>query len=127
MGRNATMSTVCRSLCRSAQVERTGRTYTALVFLGIDHVAVATSEFDETIAAYRRLLGCDYSLRERVETDGIEAAFFDVGTASIEILGSLNDHSRIAHFVEKRGTALHHVAFAVDDAQRTLDELAALG
>jgi len=62
-----------------------------------------------------------------VASDGIEAVMFEVGASRIELLGSTGPESKIAGFLTRRGSGLHHVAYGVDDVQASLDHFAALG
>ena len=52
---------------------------------------------------------------------------FEVGESRIELLGSTGPESKIAGFLARRGSGLHHVAYGVDDVQASLDHFAALG
>lgn len=96
-------------------------------FHGIDHVGIAVPDLDAAVAAYEKLTGSAPAHRDRVESDGIEAVMFQVGESRIELLGSTRADSKIANFLAKRGGGLHHVAYAVEDVQSTLDQLAAAG
>ena len=96
-------------------------------FTGIDHVAIAVSDLDAAVAEYERLTDTRPAHRDRVEQDGIEAVMFQVGGSRIELLGSTRPDSKIANFLAKRGGGLHHVAYAVDDVQESLDRFAGLG
>lgn len=96
-------------------------------FNGIDHVGIAVSDLASAVATYERLTASAPSHRDRVDSDGIEAVMFEVGGSRIELLGSTRPDSKIANFLAKRGGGLHHVAYAVDDVQDSLDRLAGLG
>lgn len=96
-------------------------------FTGIDHVAIAVPDLDAAVAEYERLTATPPAHRDRVEQDGIEAVMFQVGASRIELLGSTRADSKIANFLAKRGGGLHHVAYAVDDVQESLDRFAGLG
>lgn len=96
-------------------------------FHGIDHVGIAVADLDAAVAAYEQLTQSAPAHRDRVESDGIEAVMFQVGESRIELLGSTRDDSKIANFLAKRGSGLHHVAYAVDDVQSSLDQFAAEG
>ncbi|MGH7687401.1 MAG: methylmalonyl-CoA epimerase [Candidatus Dormibacteria bacterium] len=96
-------------------------------FNGIDHIGIAVADLDAAVAAYAELTDSAPSHRDRVESDGIEAVMFQVGESRIELLGSTRPDSKIANFVAKRGGGLHHVAYAVDDVQQSLDRFAGLG
>jgi methylmalonyl-CoA/ethylmalonyl-CoA epimerase len=93
----------------------------------IDHVGIAVDDIDAAVAAYRQLLGRAPSHRQVVESDGIEAVMFEVGESRVELLGSTGPTSKIATFLERRGSGLHHVAYGVDDVQAALDGYAELG
>ena len=96
-------------------------------FNGIDHVGIAVLDLDAAIRVYEKLTESVAAHRDRVESDGIEAVMFQVGDSRIELLGSTRPDSKIANFLAKRGGGLHHVAYAVDDVQASLDRIAGLG
>jgi len=96
-------------------------------FTGIDHVGIAVTDLDLAVAAYERLTGSAPAHRQVVASDGIEAVMFQVGDSRIELLGSTGPESKIAGFLERRGSGLHHVAYAVPDVQASLDGFAELG
>ena len=93
----------------------------------IDHIGVAVPDLEAAIAAYTQLFGVGPSHREVVESDGVETVMFEVGESRIELLGSLGPESKIAKFLEKRGGGIHHVAYGVEDVQKSLDRLAGEG
>jgi methylmalonyl-CoA/ethylmalonyl-CoA epimerase len=93
----------------------------------IDHVGIAVPDIDAAVQAYERLLGRAPTHRQVVEPDGIEAVLFEVGESRVELLGSTRPGSKIAHFLERRGGGLHHVAYGVDDVQAALDVYTHLG
>ncbi len=84
-------------------------------------------DIDAAVEAYTRLIGAPPVHRQVVDADGVEAVMFDAGSSRVELLGSLRADSAIARFLTLRGNALHHVAYAVDDVQVSLDEYASMG
>ena len=90
-------------------------------------MGIAVSDLDVAVAAYERLTGSAPAHRQVVASDGIEAVMFEVGESRIELLGSTGPESKIARFLAKRGSGLHHVAYGVDDVQASLDHFAELG
>jgi methylmalonyl-CoA epimerase len=99
----------------------------ASVFTGIDHVGIAVVDLDVAVATYERLTGSAPAHRQVVASDGIEAVMFEIGESRIELLGSIGPESKIAGFLARRGSGLHHVAYGVDDVQASLDHFAELG
>jgi methylmalonyl-CoA epimerase len=99
----------------------------ARAFEKIDHVGIAVADLDAAIATYARLTGTPPAHRQTVESDGIDAVMFEVGESRIELLGSTREDSKIARFLARRGSGLHHIAFGVADVQASLDHFASLG
>ncbi len=86
----------------------------------IDHVGLAVADLDAASDFYTDLLGVPPSHREEVPQDGVRAVFFDLGSASLELLGSTSGDSRVARFLGRRGEGLHHIAYLVTDIEAEL-------
>jgi methylmalonyl-CoA epimerase len=86
----------------------------------IDHVGVAVEDLDAAIALYRDSLGMPLAHRETVDEQGVEAALLDVGEGHIELLRPLGEQTPVGRFIAKKGTGMHHVAYAVEDIDATL-------
>lgn len=86
----------------------------------IHHVGVAVANLDESIALYTDLFEAELVDRQRNDKEGLEAAFLRVGDAEVELMSPTRDDSPVGKFVAKRGPGLHHVAFAVEDIDRSL-------
>ena len=66
--------------------------------------------------------------RETVESQGVEAVLLDVGDGHVELLRAARPrHRRRQVPRHARAPGLHHVAYAVDDIDATLEQLAAAG
>ena len=97
------------------------------MFDRIDHVGVAVSDLDAAAALYERTLGMPMAHRERVESQGVEAALLDVGDGHVELLQPLGADTAVGKFIERRGEGLHHVAYAVENIEATLERLRGAG
>jgi methylmalonyl-CoA/ethylmalonyl-CoA epimerase len=97
------------------------------VFGRIDHIGVAVEDIDAGIELYEKSFKMELSLRETVEEQGVEAALLNVGDGHVELLAPLGPDTPVGKFLVKRGAGLHHVAYAVDDIDATLQSLAASG
>jgi methylmalonyl-CoA/ethylmalonyl-CoA epimerase len=92
----------------------------------IDHVAVAVSDLDAALAAYRQLLGVEPSARELVADQQTETALFRVGESAIELVAPRGNEG-LERFLARRGPGLHHLAVEVEDLDAALGELRARG
>lgn len=89
----------------------------------VDHIAIAVSDLDASIALYSSLFQIEAVHREEVESFGVEIATLSVGGTEIELLAATSEDSPIHKFVQRRGPGLHHIAFAVADVGRELARL----
>jgi methylmalonyl-CoA/ethylmalonyl-CoA epimerase len=97
------------------------------MFGRIDHIGVAVEDVDAAIALYRDSFGMELSHRETVESQGVEAVLLDVGDGHVELLRPLGPDTAVGRFLARQGPGLHHVAYAVDDIDATLERLVAAG
>jgi methylmalonyl-CoA/ethylmalonyl-CoA epimerase len=97
------------------------------LFGRIDHIGVAVEDLDAAIVLYEQSFEMALAHRETVESQGVEAVLLDVGDGHVELLRPLGPDTAVGKFLAKKGTGLHHVAYAVDDIDATLPKLAAAG
>jgi methylmalonyl-CoA/ethylmalonyl-CoA epimerase len=97
------------------------------LFGRIDHIGVAVEDIDAAIELYRDSFGMELAHRETVESQGVEAVLLDVGDGHVELLAPLGPDTPVGKFLAKNGTGLHHVAYAVDDIDAALTQIAAAG
>lgn len=88
----------------------------------IEHIGIAVKNLEESIKYYEGVLGLKcYSIEEVVDQK-VKTAFFKVGQTKIELLESTSPDGPIGKFIEKKGEGIHHLAFHVNDIQKSLDE-----
>ena len=97
------------------------------MFGRIDHVGVAVSDLDAAVTLYEDTFGMPVAHRETVDSQGVEAVLLDVGEGHVELLRPLGPETAVGKFLDKRGEGLHHVAYAVDDIDSTLEQLRSAG
>ena len=97
------------------------------MFGRIDHIGVAVEDLDAGIELYEKSFGMELGLRETVEEQGVEAALLNVGEGHVELMAPTGPDTPVGKFLAKRGAGMHHVAYAVDDIDATLEQLAAAG
>jgi methylmalonyl-CoA/ethylmalonyl-CoA epimerase len=85
----------------------------------IAHIGIAVDALDQILPFYRDLLG----LPEIPLDDADEAriAGFRAGDSLVELLEARSPDSPIGKFVARRGPGIHHICFAVDDLNATLE------
>lgn len=93
----------------------------------IEHIGIAVKDLAAAEETYTRLLGTPCYKRERVESEGVVTAFFQVGPNKIELLESTREDGPIAKAIAKRGEGVHHIAFEVADIRAEMARLAAEG
>jgi methylmalonyl-CoA epimerase len=93
----------------------------------IDHIGVAVEDLEAGIELYEKSFGMELGLRETVEEQGVEAALLNVGEGHVELMAATGPDTPVGKFIDKRGAGLHHVAYAVEDIDSTLEQLVANG
>jgi methylmalonyl-CoA/ethylmalonyl-CoA epimerase len=93
----------------------------------IEHIGIAVNNLDEAIAFYENVYGLECYAVEEVAEQKVKTAFFMVGQTKIELLESTDPQGPIGKFLEKKGEGIHHLAFAVKNLQKSLDETAEKG
>ncbi len=93
----------------------------------IDHIGVAVPSIDEALPLYETVFQMALVHRETVPEQGVHAALLDVGDSHVELIEPIDDDSRIAEFVARRGAGLHHVAYRVASIDAALDGCRAAG
>jgi len=88
----------------------------------IEHIGIAVKSIEESIPYYETLLGAKCYAIEHIEDQFVKTAFFLIGQTKIELLESTNPEGPLGNFIEKRGEGIHHIAFAVDNADEALTD-----
>ena len=89
----------------------------------IEHIGIAVKNLDESIKFYEEALGLKCYNIEEVKDQKVRTAFFMVGQSKIELLEATSEESSIAKFIEKKGEGIHHLAFAVNNIEKSLTEV----
>ena len=93
----------------------------------IEHIGIAVKSLEEAIPYYEGKLGLKCYAIEEVAEQKVKTAFFQVGQTKIELLESTDPEGPVGKFIEKKGEGVHHIAFAANGLQNTLDSLSAEG
>ena len=93
----------------------------------IEHIGIAVKSLEESIPFYEILLGTKCYAIEEVIDQKVKTAFFLIGQTKIELLQSTDPEGPIGKFIEKKGPGIHHIAFAVKNADIAMKEAEANG
>ena len=85
----------------------------------IAHVGIAVEAMDGIVPFYRDLLGMPVEPLD--DSDGARIAGFKAGESLVELLEAETPDSPIGKFLARRGPGIHHICFAVDDLNATLE------
>jgi len=95
------------------------------MFERIDHVGIAISDKDSALSLWRDTFGLPLEKIEEIEEQKLTSYHLPIGSSRIELLVPTDPTSAIATYLAKRGTGIHHIAFAIEDldsARRQLIE-----
>lgn len=95
--------------------------------LKIEHLGIAVKKLEQSIPLFEQLLNTPCYKTEKVDTEGVNTAFFKIGESKIELLEATKVESPIQKFVDKKGEGIHHIAFEVENIEAEMKRLSALG
>lgn len=93
------------------------------MLLKIEHIGIAVKDLNESNKLFARLFGKDHYKLESVASESVDTSFFQLGESKVELLGSTDQDSAIARFIDKRGEGIHHIAFAVENINAEVERL----
>lgn len=102
----------------------------------IDHIGVAVRDLDRYLDVFGNILGLEiHDFEEADPYEGLRIAFARVGETDFEFLqdrlpeaaDKVTDQRDIAHWIDRRGEGIHHVALRVDDIDAAIAEARAKG
>lgn len=93
----------------------------------IDHIGIVVNDLEESIKFYQETLGLKLHESEFLEDCKLQVAFFPIGDTDIELLQATSPDSIIAKFVRTEGQGVQHIAFVVENIDKSLEELKSKG
>lgn len=94
---------------------------------GIDHVAIAVDNLEETLEQFERLFGATADHRETIASYNVEVATVQLGNTCIEFVEGKTPDSPTRKYVENKGPGIHHIALEVTDIAAAMAALTAAG
>ncbi|HEX2600911.1 MAG TPA: methylmalonyl-CoA epimerase [Gemmatimonadaceae bacterium] len=85
----------------------------------VSHVGIAVEALAASVPFFREVLELpEVSLDD---ADGARIVGFAAGEPIVELLEAEDENSPIGRFIDRRGPGIHHICFAVDDLDATLE------
>ena len=91
----------------------------------IAHIGIAVRSLDEILPFYRDILELPEVPLD--DADGAMIAGLAAGDSLVELLEPESPESPVGRFVAKRGPGIHHICFAVDNLDATLERCRTAG
>ncbi len=88
----------------------------------IEHIGIAVKDLESSIKYYEDVLGLSCYSIEEVKDQKVKTAFFQIGQTKLELLESTSEDGPIGKFIEKKGEGIHHLAFAVNNIEKQLED-----
>lgn len=93
----------------------------------ISHIGIATSDLEEAKKLYGDVFGLEFLGEEIVEEQKVKVAMFKAGDVRIELLKPLSEDSPIGKFIQNKGPGVHHIAFEVENTEKSIEDLSQKG
>jgi methylmalonyl-CoA/ethylmalonyl-CoA epimerase len=93
----------------------------------LHHIGIVVRDLDQALALYEGIYGIEPSLVYESPHAKAKIAFLPLGEFRVELIQPLDAESAAGRFLGKRGEGIHHIAFAVEDIDECLSELARKG
>ncbi len=91
----------------------------------IAHVGIAVRSIGDLLPFCRDILRLPEA--DLDDSDGATIVGLEAGESLVELLEATGPETPIGKFVSRRGAGIHHICFAVDDLDETLDRCRTAG
>ena len=89
----------------------------------IDHIGIAVKGIEQAGKFYTDVLGLKIEDVENVADQKVNVAFIPITDSEVELLESTEPDGPVAKYISARGEGVQHIAFRVEDIDKTLEEL----
>ncbi len=89
----------------------------------VHHIGIAVKDIKAAAEKYVAITGSSDYETEYVAEQDVDVAMFEVGETRVELLQGRTENSPISKFLEKNREGLHHIAYEVEDIEKSLSDL----
>ncbi|GIY61218.1 methylmalonyl-CoA epimerase, mitochondrial [Caerostris darwini] len=112
------LKALTQNFSSTTKVERTWNVIRA------NHVAIATSDIQQSVKLYEDVLGIKTSQSVPLPEHGVTTVFVELSNMKLELLHPLGDKSPIEKFLQKSPTGgMHHICLEVDNIENAVKDL----
>ncbi len=111
------------------ELDYTPEAETSLGFKGIDHIALAVRDLEETLTFFTEVLGFKLNQRRRIagEKSGMISAEVQYHDIKFVICQGTEPASQVSRLIEHHGPGVAHIALAVSNAEDVMKNLESKG
>ena len=89
----------------------------------VHHIGIAVKDIKAAAEKYVAITGSSDYETEYVAEQDVDVAMFEVGETRVELLQGRTENSPISKFLEKNREGLHHIAYEVENIEKSLSDL----
>ena len=89
----------------------------------LEHIGIAVKDIEASKKVFSTIFTKESYKRERVESEGVETIFFQIGETKIELVSAINSESPIAKYLRNNREGMHHIAFDVEDIHKEIERI----
>lgn len=89
----------------------------------IGHIGIAVEDLDYVAKIFEDLFGIELGGKHGAPGQAVRVAMLKTEGTTLELVTPTDDESGLAEFLKKRGNAVHHISFEVDDIDAALSHL----
>jgi len=95
----------------------------------IEHIGIVVQDLEKSLLPYQELLGLELKETEELDVQGAltRVAFFPIGETNVELVYTTAKTGLAAEFLRDHGEGIHHIAFEVEDLEKTFQSLRSRG
>ena len=97
------------------------------MIVGIDHIGIALDSIEALGSFLTEALGIKSETVEEVPDRKLRVGFYPIGESDLELIEETGEGSTISYFLNSRGNGLQHLAFQVDDIDKTVEYIKSKG
>jgi methylmalonyl-CoA/ethylmalonyl-CoA epimerase len=89
----------------------------------VGHIGIAVDDLDAVAEIFNDLFGIELGGKHGAPGQPVRVAMLKTEGTTLELVTPTDDESGLAKFLKKRGNAVHHISFDVDDIDAALSYL----